>query len=233
MHPYLIPPRFQSHDVKGDGNCFYYAVLSSINRFQYREREQDADGLKKLLLEYLENHRARRSFDGLTRRGLEKRLRTPRAWAEAAEIRLTADFLDVCIFVFKPLFKNRGEAQRWSLSSYVPKEFRDVCEHAGRALSYQDILETYFCQDAALCGPKTIFLLNVHENHYVPLQRRGRSEHRNEPDRARTRSHCDKHKVQRSCDNDADCSWMPSPLLNLAARVKHGGICTDIRHLLK
>ena len=232
MYPYLIPPRFKSHDVKGDGNCFYYAVLSSINRFQYKEREQDADGLKKLLSEYLQQPRARRSFDDLTRRGLAKRLRTPKAWAEAAEIRLTADFLDVCIFVFKPLFKNRGEAPRWSLSSYVPEEFRGVCEHAGRALSYQDILETYFCQDTALCGPKTIFLLNVHENHYVPLQRRRRSEHR-EPDRARTRSHCDKHTVQRSCDNDADCSWMPLSLLNLASRVKHGGICTDIRHLLK
>jgi hypothetical protein len=235
MHPSLVPPRFQVHDVKGDGNCFYYAVLSGMNRFRYREREKDADALKKLLSDYLKASGARRAFDSFTLKGLESRLRKPRAWAEEAEIKLTADFLDACIFVFKPLPYDKSKGQRWSLSSYVPAEFRDICGHAGRALSYGDILETYFCQDPALCGPNTIFLLNVHENHYAPLQRLRRPERRSEfiqIDTRQTRD-CRSHQAQRSCDSDTNCMWVPSHLLNLATRVKHGGVCNDIRHLLR
>ena len=227
MHPSLIPPRFQVHDVNGDGNCFYYSVLWSLN---YPETVESAENLKKILSDHLKESGAGRSFDRLTRRQLRERLETPRAWAEAAEIRLTADVLDVCIFVFKPLSYDRSKGQTWSLSSYVPAEVREICEHTGRALSYQDILETYFCQDPALCGQKTIFLLNVHDNHYMPLQMLRRPERRSESSRSRqTRRECRSHYAQKNCDNDANCMWLP----NFATRVKHGGVCKDIRHLLR
>lgn len=252
MHPSLVPPRFEVNDVRGDGNCFYYAVLSSLNRFRYRESAKDASELKKLLLDFLQTSKFKHSWDRLMIKRTARRLQEPYAWADQEEIRLTADLLDVCIFVFKPIYNRQKREQHWSLTSYVPSKFEDICGYSGRVFTAEEILEAYFCQDHTLCGPNTIFLLNVHDNHYMPLRRLRRSEYRSEsrtesraqppPHRSEPLRHslkhpsrrdCKSHHGQDSCDSDANCMWLPAAhLQNFASHIKKG-MCSDIRHLLR
>lgn len=222
----LIPPGFDVHDVRGDGNCFYYSVLSSISRFQNRGSAADAKELKQILAAFLSTSRTRDFLKAVPSelQGLKHRLRTDFAWAEEPEIRLTAELLDVCIFVFKPVLDRRTGEQKWILSSYLPVDVAKICRFHGKALSAQDVLETYFCQDPGLCGHKAIYLLNADENHFVPLERRRRSERRVAP-----RSSCTLHHSPRSCDRDARCLWSPSHVVNFASRVRHSGVCTDLR----
>jgi hypothetical protein len=208
---YGDPPGFNSIDVTGDGNCFYYAIGES------RSKKIDATRVARMKLRLLEYYNKLGNEDKAMMPGVSTRLRTDFAWAQEAEIFLTASMLNLCIFVFVQRWM---QPHIWTLHVYASPKMQarleqdgeSGCLYSGAAVYDKTKYSTpphgaIAIQSLFLCprclNGRQIFLLNVVDgpvngNHYKCLKQiTGELPHGHDSlkkDRSRSRS---PHSVRR------------------------------------
>lgn len=167
------PPGYRVIDVKDDGNCFYHAVFESIkDPSQGSPSDAQVEKAKKKLLEYYETLDMERKK---LMPGVERRLRTPKEWAQEHEILLMAEKLKTCIFVFRQRWR---QPYVWGLHLFASPDVLKKIHETGNAACLYDGTLVYdamkygvspaasavalknlvFCSE---CPKNSIYLLNL------------------------------------------------------------------------
>jgi len=157
---HVAPPGFTVKHVRGDGNCFYYALAKTLNEDWDNAKVSD---FKRELLQWLDDHPnsgvARAHIDDEDDEpGLRSRLNTDFEWAQHHEIQLAAEKLNRCIYVFKEY-----GPKRWFLTLSLPEEMRRNIEERhpdclrDMTLVASQLDDIRYCPE---CRHKSSFLLN-------------------------------------------------------------------------
>lgn len=167
---HVAPPGFTVKHVRGDGNCFYYALAKTLN--------QDWDSakvskFKKELLKWLNEHPNSSVALEHIEEGddVRRRLETNFEWTQHHEVQLAAEKLNRCIYVFE------NSPRGWLLTLSLPEEMQRKIVRQG-CLYYSTLVENQlddilYCPE---CLQKSSFLLKEttgpdHEGiHFVALR---------------------------------------------------------------
>lgn len=152
-----VPSGFTVKDVRGDGNCFYYALAETLHETW---NAQSVVGFKHQLLDWLD-----RNPDSdvavaqiANEPGVRYRLSKNFEWAQQPEIQLAAEQLQRCIYVFK-----EHEHGQWTLSLSLPQKMRSDIEKRNRACLHDGRLVKNPLNDELYCSQcveRSSFLLN-------------------------------------------------------------------------
>jgi len=173
MEEERIPPGFKVFPVPGGGNCFYYSLGPALNGFEkrYLWKLERIERFKKHLLKKLDKSTLKKDADERTVDALTRRLRTPDKFAQEPEVALTAEVLNLCIYVFSYDPKN---PRPWLVVLHVPPLYREeVYKNCPETKSYtaEELKKARFPCSTSCGEHKPIFLLHdKRAQHYQPLQ---------------------------------------------------------------
>lgn len=157
--------------MRGDGNCFYYSIPIAFSGFTAGWTPETVRSFKKLLLAHLKKPGAAKNLNQSTISKLKERLAKEGAWAQAPEVALTSEVLDLCIYV---LSYNPSNKLPWFVTLFVPPKHKKAVYTEGKCpdtMSYsEEQLASALFSCPAKCGKHEPIFLLLRDQHYQPLK---------------------------------------------------------------